>query len=345
MLLWAWRTPDQYAAAMQEDRVVEWWTTALFATAGVIHLTRAVRRRRVFDGLVGLFCLFVAGEEISWGQRLLGFTPPAPFLARNTQQEFNLHNFTDLLGKPKWLLAMALVGYGVLLPLVARTSTGQAVLRRIGAHAPVPALAPWFAVAVALLAWYPVEFTGEWVECLAGFLFVVAMVSPWRSAGLAIGATLAAAFGLAAFSAHGGAGDPARVACARSEASALLSDLLGDGTVADDLVEGGTIHKRVWTAAADGYLELDRAVAFQSARCAGAAAADAPGRRRYAVDPWGTAYWIKTLRSKSGTESSAGRVLVYSFGPNRRRDGNADDAGGDRHDDVVVLESLSLLAR
>jgi hypothetical protein len=50
-------------------------------------------------------------------------------------------------------------------------------------------------------------------------------------------------------------------------------------------------------------------------------------RRRYAIDPWGTAYWIRYT-------SGGKRLTVYSFGPNRRR-----DEGGD---DIVASQPLRL---
>ena len=44
-------------------------------------------------------CLFlVAGEEISWGQRLLGLETPEQIAASNTQGEFNLHNHEVIFG-------------------------------------------------------------------------------------------------------------------------------------------------------------------------------------------------------------------------------------------------------
>ena len=337
MLAFAYRAPDRYAAAMQEDRVVEWWTALLFAAAAAVRLWRAVRERRVFDALVGAFCLFVAGEEVSWGQRLLGFTPPSPFLAHNTQQEFNLHNFAELFGRPKWVLAAALVGFGVLLPLATRAGWGRSLARRVGATSPPLALLPWFAACVALLVVYPVEFTGEWVECLSGFLFFasagVSLAALWGSAT----ATLALAAALSAVSERAGTADPARVSCARTEATALLGDLTTDSVARDRLLEGGTIHKRAWSAAEDGYIELGGATSFASAACTGSAAEDAPARRRYAVDPWGTAYWVKTVRTGEDTRS----VLVYSFGPNRRRDGDAAETGPSRGDDVVAGRTVA----
>ncbi len=45
----------------------------------------------------GLVMVFVAGEEISWGQRLIGFATPDALMDINAQEEFNLHNIdTDL---------------------------------------------------------------------------------------------------------------------------------------------------------------------------------------------------------------------------------------------------------
>ena len=86
------RDPQRYEMLMQEDRIVEWATVWLFLAAGVAGLYWSVGRRRMFDGFVALFCLFVAGEEVSWGQRLIGYSAPEFFLRNNFQQELNLHN-------------------------------------------------------------------------------------------------------------------------------------------------------------------------------------------------------------------------------------------------------------
>jgi hypothetical protein len=39
-------------------------------------------------------CLFGAGEEISWGQRVFDIETPQSLMARNAQKEMNLHNLT-----------------------------------------------------------------------------------------------------------------------------------------------------------------------------------------------------------------------------------------------------------
>lgn len=335
MLTLAHAAAEQYRALMQEDRVAEWWTTTLFATAGALRLHAAVRARRPFDLLVGIFCLFVAGEEISWGQRLLGFTPPGSFLEHNAQQEANLHNLAGVIGKPKWALAVALAGYGLLLPALARLSRPRRILLRIGATAAPMSLAPIFGLAIGLLIWYPVDFTGEWVELLAGSLFLA--TAGLSGTTLAVHAvwTLGAALLMTQVSARGG-GDLSRTSCARTEVTALLRDLSAGRAATEKLLSAGSIHKRVWTAVTDGYVDWREARELEVASCAGLSTAETQRRRRYGIDPWGTAYWI---RVEAPTRDEH-RVLVYSFGPNRRRDFGSDERRANGADDVVAVGTL-----
>ena len=92
-----------------------------------------------------------------------------------------------------------------------------------------------------------------------------------------------------------------------------------------DLRQMRSIHKRVWTAAADGYLDRAETPGFDGAACGGAPAADGERRRRYGIDPWGTSYWLSVQRIDRDHQ----RVVVYSFGPNRRRDGTAQEPADD----------------
>lgn len=330
MLIAASAAPDEYNAAMQEDRLVEWWTALLFLGAAVIALPRVVRERRLGDLFVVLFCLVAAGEEVSWGQRLVGYTPPAAFLEHNTQQELNLHNFRDVLGQPKWLLVMILGAYGLVVPLADRTRVGKRLWERLRLTVPSSGAVPWFAAAILLLAWYPVEYTGEWVETLAASLFLITRGdTPARTAGAAFVA-LALAGGLAFASAQR-AGDAELVTCAKAELQALRDDMNRAAT--PRLWSADRVHKRLWTASQDGYLEWDSIRSFLGAECRGADV-ETVSRRRFGVDPWGTAYWMLF-------DADADSALVlYSFGPNRRRDrGEGAGAGDDivvtvkRHDD------------
>lgn len=322
--LWlATQRPESYREAMQEDRLVEWLSVFVYAAAGVLTLMRAVRARRVFDGLVGVFLLFVAGEEMSWGQRLFGLTPPSYFLEHNTQQEMNVHNFSRIFGGPKGPFTLILTGYAGVMPLVAVAGPGRRLLARIGASPPPLAAIPWFLAAIVLFLWYPVSFTGEWNELLAGSAFLVAagVTGPVLAALAASG--LVFAFALTQWSAHGRP-DPARLRCAAAELAALA------GIARADVLGPSSAHKRVWTLVREERLEADSVTARLAAvACEGANAA----RRRFAVDPWGTAYWMRITR-----EGERLTITVYSFGPNRRRD--MDRATGRAGDDLYVRRSL-----
>jgi hypothetical protein len=330
----AYLAPERYTPLMEEDRAVEWATVALFLLAGAVRIHRAVRARRAFDVLVGLFCVFVAGEEISWGQRLIGFTPPDVFLERNTQQEANVHNVADILGGPKWMLIVAVAGYALVLPALARVGTARRVTDRVGATPPATALVPWFLLGIALLIWYPITFTGEWVELLAGWLFLAAV--PVSPRGLALTAALAlpAALAMTWVSAARRPTDSAQVACAEVEVRALLDDItLGAATPRLD--EMAEIHKRVWGAVTSGFIDDMLLQRFREASCPGTAGDESrAARRRYVVDRWGTAYWVSVTRDD---ESGVRRVVVYSFGPNRRRDGEPGEATQDDIHAIGVL--------
>ena len=102
-------SPSVFARIGVEDGPIEWLSALLlFAAAGFMAArARGIWRRPsptpyralhlvVAVGFVLLFVL-MAGEEVSWFQRQIGFGTPETFAARNWQGEFNLHNFnTDV---------------------------------------------------------------------------------------------------------------------------------------------------------------------------------------------------------------------------------------------------------
>jgi hypothetical protein len=120
--------------------------------AGVVARAHWERGRRALAvAYLGLAvaCFFVAGEEISWGQRLLGFETPRAIAAQNVQQEITLHN-TFLL-TPVFSLAQLVLGFGLtlaaLVPWSLLLSPRLDALRR--ALVPGPALAGYFAMSAA----------------------------------------------------------------------------------------------------------------------------------------------------------------------------------------------------
>jgi len=84
---------------LREDHVVEWCQfgfLALACLAGFAAALRFARQGRWFLAillvLVGVVALGMAGEEISWGQRVVGWSTPADLAQDNRQGETNLHN-------------------------------------------------------------------------------------------------------------------------------------------------------------------------------------------------------------------------------------------------------------
>ncbi len=104
-----------YKFLLDEDHVFEWATFACFALGGVIGLAIAWSQRRAGNRwaaalylLFAAMMVFSAGEEISWGQRVVGFETPTDLLDINKQDEFTLHNVGETLSLFK--AAMMVIG-------------------------------------------------------------------------------------------------------------------------------------------------------------------------------------------------------------------------------------------
>lgn len=88
-----------YVRMVKEDSVVEYLTSAIYLISSIIAASISVsffKKKNNFLCIsyaflaTGMF--FIFGEEISWGQRILGISSPDYYLQHNVQQEFNLHN-------------------------------------------------------------------------------------------------------------------------------------------------------------------------------------------------------------------------------------------------------------
>lgn len=91
---------DTYVWLGTEDEFGENMTAVFYFVAGILLVLHG--RREMKDGstlvkqslpiLLGLFFLFIAAEEISWGQRIIGFGTPESIQSINRQGEFTIHN-------------------------------------------------------------------------------------------------------------------------------------------------------------------------------------------------------------------------------------------------------------
>lgn len=95
-----YHTPIIYAHLVAEDFAGEYTTAGAFAGAGLLFLYDALRAshrgRRAISVVMGLAAIAIAGEEVSWAQRQLGYLfgleVPEWVRAENVQGEMNLHN-------------------------------------------------------------------------------------------------------------------------------------------------------------------------------------------------------------------------------------------------------------
>ncbi len=83
-----------------EDSWIESLTVVFLLLAGLLLFATAWVESNLFRRclyiLGGIAMVFIAGEEISWGQRIFEFTTPEFLRGLNRQDEFNVHNAINL---------------------------------------------------------------------------------------------------------------------------------------------------------------------------------------------------------------------------------------------------------
>ncbi len=335
--------PELFYQLAQEDGSLEWATFWAFLLAAGVAGVGAVRQRRCnqtlpwcFVGLA-LFCFVVAMEEISWGQRLLGYRPPSYFLEHNYQQEFNLHNVTPT--KLRMLMVKVVIGgYGVALPLLLLVPALGRLAARIRLFGPPTALVPAFAATFLLYVVYPFKFAGEVTELMLGLSFLFALLarvrelppaaSPVRAAAPAAEIALHGAIVLVlslgtGFLSLNRTADPQQLAAARVELAALERGLRGvmqerGGKLGKSCKSHRRLHRYVHKYDVDELLKRE----FSSLSGQGV-----PEERvEFFLDPWNSPYWIRDRCTRNKKRRS---TFVYSLGPNRRRDSSRWEIRGD----------------
>jgi len=82
-----------------EDGLFQWMTFSTLLFASIMCFYRA-SILKPFRGGVFAFCQIITGfvffafamDEMSWGQRIIGFQTPAYFFAHNTKMQTNFHH-------------------------------------------------------------------------------------------------------------------------------------------------------------------------------------------------------------------------------------------------------------
>jgi hypothetical protein len=205
-----WRDPAGFLVWIREDGLVEWLTFVALAVAASCAICRALDLRRIVGGARGArlwFALaaalfFGALEEISYGQRILGWETPEWLKRWNAQDETNFHNleFGDfsvnkvIFGKA---LALFLILYVLVLPLLARRPPVSAFVDRwriplVQAYQVIAWLVVLLGVRLALrkLPGDPERMTKvqEYQEFMGSVLFLLAIRHPSNASILLQGA-------------------------------------------------------------------------------------------------------------------------------------------------------------
>lgn len=98
------RANPLFRVLVEEDHLVEY--AQFFLLLGCTYLSFKISRywwhkERILGILfllAAILCFLVAGEEISWGQRLLGLETPETIAETNLQDEITLHNHERIFG-------------------------------------------------------------------------------------------------------------------------------------------------------------------------------------------------------------------------------------------------------
>ncbi|TAL50891.1 MAG: tetratricopeptide repeat protein [Methylovulum sp.] len=159
--------PKLYIYGTYEDLYGEWAQTYFFVATFIFSTLNACRKHspyRWFFTMLAAASFYVFMEEISWGQRLLGFGTPDFFHRESYQDEANIHNLltgpVDVWTKTllTYLIACGLVAYGIVFPLALKTDFNPALkLAKWGLPIPPTALIPDF-LAAAILEIEPFAF-------------------------------------------------------------------------------------------------------------------------------------------------------------------------------------------
>lgn len=357
-------SPQTYITLMEEDYIGEWMTFYAFAFSGFIIAAHLWCYRKNGHKLfsptfliplsVAAFCLIVAGEEVSWGQRIVAFKPPDLFLEHNYQQELNIHNlfkgdgFWGVEIESKHLVMLAAFFYGILFPLLTRFVPP---LKNLNMHAPAFYLMPYFIMVIAMEEVYPITFTGEGCELFLGLIFLVHVfdtypidkltVHKWHKPyNLFFLMALVSVLGIitAPLLNHLAYGSDKKIeATIKKELKLLQNDFLSPEAKRKKILRRNKVHKRIYTAIEQNYFQLPKNSLFLEVKNTPAYPKNGEvrnDRKGYFLDPWNYPYWVYYYQKEKV-------VIFYSFGSNRKRDSNFRIDRNPKEDDIGIVFYLN----
>jgi hypothetical protein len=177
-------------AITREDSVTESLSAVFYLTAAALFFVLWVKLgfRNIFVLGYALLFLVVGGEEISWGQRIIGIQTPDSLAEVNVQRELNLHNI-DGINQHIRIVALAVVlGIAILMPLAERFVP---FLRGLITRFAIPVVPAWTIpitlVAVSFMAvprvlWGGAVFALDEIgELYLSVVFLIFALARWRT--------------------------------------------------------------------------------------------------------------------------------------------------------------------
>ncbi|MBL7971861.1 MAG: hypothetical protein JNL03_10105 [Prolixibacteraceae bacterium] len=193
--------PETVAYIGDEDHFFEWATAISLFLSFSILLTLFLKTKNIFYLFLSVLFFWGAGEEVSWGQRIIGFKTPELMQEINVQNELSLHNieifnthdfqqntkkgFARLL-EINFLFRIFMMCFGILLPFLAYHSLTVRKLTE-WAKLPIPPISigiffliNWITFRIlfvyVLSPQHGIQYLdtdSEIFECLGAFIFFV----------------------------------------------------------------------------------------------------------------------------------------------------------------------------
>jgi hypothetical protein len=171
--------PGMFMILNREDGFVEWATAIVYVGGSGFAASLALHFRRQKETLhavlyagLAIGMIFIAMEEISWGQRLLGIDTPDYIAQRNLQDELTFHNID---GFPLHAAYIAVGLYGAFSRMIAQPVLGRRYPDLVNLLTPPRALFLFFFIPALLYGYYEfiwytdlvprgVEWSEYWAE-------------------------------------------------------------------------------------------------------------------------------------------------------------------------------------
>lgn len=125
-------TPEVLSAIMSENGPHELFQFFIMLAAALVSVDVLCQRPwkiapwlLVWVLLAGLGCIYIAAEEISWGQQFLKWQTPDFWQGVNDQNETNIHNTSSWFDqKPRLILMIGTIVGAIIIPLLRKYRPG-----------------------------------------------------------------------------------------------------------------------------------------------------------------------------------------------------------------------------